>query len=224
MGGEAADAGQWHIINPYLTIAGQTAPGDGILLKNGELVLWGTHDVIIRHLRVRGGGKVQTAPGANSWGGLEVADSYNVMIDHCSVSWGQDDQTAVSGVSVTTSPQDVTYQWCIVTEGIGSSDHFGKVGLQDWMDDTQGVSYLHNLWSNVTYRAFNIQAGRAQLVNNVIYNTEQGATQIQPFRSRIFANIVNNYYKVGPNAIIPNSRPFLPGAAASRTAPLPTTV
>ena len=210
MGGAASGGiGSWRIINPYITIAGQTAPGDGILLKNGELLPWGTHDVIIRHLRLRGG-PVDTSTAPNSWGGLEVGDSYNVIFDHCSVSWGQDDQIGVSGVGVTSSPHDITYQWCIITEGIGHQDTFGfdpgKVGLQDYMDTNQGVSYLHNLWSNVTYRAVNLQAGSGQLVNNLIYNTRSTAIYIGPWRSPIRANIVKNYLKVGPDAAaIPDS-------------------
>ena len=109
--------GTVRVAEPFITIAGQTAPGDGICIRNGMLQVE-THDVIIRHLRVR--------PGDHPFGpGLERdciavsgARARNVIIDHCSASWGTDENmTASSG------PHNVTYQWCITSEALHDSIH-----------------------------------------------------------------------------------------------------
>lgn len=191
------------IKEPYCTIAGQTAPGDGICLKNGELLAAHTHDIIIRHLRMRGGA-IESQPGGNSWGGIEVAGSQKVIIDHCSISWGQDDMTGVTGDEGHHADQ-VTYQWCIVTEGLGHQETKnpkdfdpGKVALIDYLRESDTVSLLHNLWAHSTYRFPVIGAGRVQMVNNVIYNSQSNATYLIPVRSRIHLEAVKNYYLVGP--------------------------
>ena len=72
--------------NPYLTIAGQTAPGEGVVIKGAELMI-STHDVIIRHLRVRPG--PEPTGGFSSLGAIEAFQGENVtFVDHCSMTWG----------------------------------------------------------------------------------------------------------------------------------------
>src|SRR5262249_33643536 len=111
------------ITNPYLTIAGQTAPGGGITLS-GEEVRVQTHDVVIRHLRIRTGDVVVPVDG---WDNRDVinfgtpddlAGTYNVVLDHCSLSWSVDE-------TLTTWYQShhITIQNCILSEALYHSFH-----------------------------------------------------------------------------------------------------
>lgn len=111
------------IVNePFLTIAGQTAPGGGIQLKDHDFTIR-THDVIVRYLRVRPGlDAVQVDPATNLgdritnsilvWGRKE-APAYNVVVDHCEAWWANDENLDVYGAS-----HDVTFQWNISAEGL----------------------------------------------------------------------------------------------------------
>ncbi len=115
------------IREPYVTIAGQTAPGDGICLRGYE-TRSGTHDIIIRYIRFRTGdeicrslkmqGKTEELRrrGPNT-DGLELNRSHNVIVDHCSVSWTIDEASSVYNCSA------VTVQWCIVSESLHDSYH-----------------------------------------------------------------------------------------------------
>ena len=103
---------------PYLTIAGQTAPGDGICIKKTEsdgtaLELSGTHDVVIRFLRIRAGNN--TGQFRESF---RASDSDNFIVDHCSCSWGNP-QTLHTGGSI----DRYTVQWCIIAEGNNKQRH-----------------------------------------------------------------------------------------------------
>ena len=111
------------IKEPFLTIAGQTAPGDGICLKNFDCTIR-AHDVVIRHIRFRPGDE----PGAV----LRAKDkdfepdavsisspSHDVILDHCSAGWSIDECCTVSGADV----DNVTVQWCIISESLHDSFH-----------------------------------------------------------------------------------------------------
>ena len=97
--------------NPYLTIAGQTAPGGGITLKNGsnekDTLYILTHDVVVRYLRVRPG------PGGDADGVGVGTNASNVVLDHCSVSWAVDENLGVSSTA-----KNVSIQWSIIAEGL----------------------------------------------------------------------------------------------------------
>jgi hypothetical protein len=108
--------------NPFLTIAGQTAPGGGITLRasqnyTGETLVVSTHDVVIRYIRFRAGASavpnsVRRSLTLNNGG-------YNIILDHDSLSWATDQPLLlIDGV------HDVTIQWSIVSEGLSSSTHF----------------------------------------------------------------------------------------------------
>ncbi len=135
------------ISEPYLTLAGQTAPGGGICLKDhGTLVR--THDVVIRHMRFRPGDEVgmRLAEVGKKWetdalGGTECS---NVVIDHCSTSWANDEVLSF------TSCTDITVQWCLITESLNRSTHakgrHGYGGLVAYMSDGRATQH-HNLWA-----------------------------------------------------------------------------
>jgi pectate lyase len=142
------------INEPFITVAGQTAPGDGICLKNYGLSIQ-THDVILRHVRVRPGDELGPAFRAKGRGfapdGISIgAPSRNVIIDHCSVSWGIDECLSVSGAGIT----DVTVQWCIVSEALHDSFHDkGPHGYASLLRCNGNVSFHHNLYAHHTSRS-----------------------------------------------------------------------
>lgn len=98
---------------PFVTIAGQTAPGDGICLRQFGLTV-DTHDVVIRFIRSRPGNLAGKQVDAIAVGG----SSYNVVVDHCSATWCVDECLSASGAI-----RDVTVQWCLIGESLNKSVH-----------------------------------------------------------------------------------------------------
>jgi len=176
------------ITNPYITIAGQTAPGDGICIRRNSLGVVATHDVIIRYLRCRRGDETRVATGATGDSLGVSAPSSNVIIDHCSVSWSTDE-------NLSSYPNDaVTIQWCMIGEGLFPHNCGGIWG--------SNTSYHHNLlYSNGTRNPrFTIPSTETtsevfDFRNNVIYNWgyQSGYTG-----GIGVINIVGNYYEYGP--------------------------
>ncbi len=154
------------ISHPYITIAGQTAPGDGICLKNFPLQLANTHDVILRHLRVRPGEDMQEEIDAIYFAGAE-----NVIADHVSASWSTDEVFSLEG-------KNITVQWCIISEGLDRSLHpKGKHSKGSILRGTDGgVTSHHNLYAHNADRNPKMES-RPELPgllldfrNNAIYN------------------------------------------------------
>ncbi|MCR9064387.1 MAG: pectate lyase [Cytophagales bacterium] len=132
------------IQNPFITIAGQTAPGDGICLK-GESVKILTHDVILRYLRVRlGDGKFGEGGTNQGKDGIDISVGENIIVDHCSASWSLDEVLSASTRHATLS--NVTVQWCFITEGLNVDNH----GFGSLIRGTGGTKYsfLHNLYAH----------------------------------------------------------------------------
>ncbi len=184
------------IRSPFVTIAGQTAPGDGILVRDTNLRVR-THDVVIRYLRCRVGGN-RGVP-SNRQDGIAIEndedtrDTHHVVLDHCSVSWGQDENFGVSGV------HDVTIQWCIGAEGL-------RRGYHDKGDHSMGmilgnhcdrISVHHNLLMSNGSRNPRIQGGLHDVVNNVVYNFG-GIMAMLSRGPRV--NMVGNWYQAGPSS------------------------
>ena len=189
--------GGYGISNPYLTIAGQTAPGDGITLKGYDFVVHDTHDVVIRYLRFRPGDFAERhmIP-------FVVRDSSDIIVDHVSVSWGTDETLA------TWNSTDVTVQWSFITEGLFDSGY--NVSGQphgSGSDHYAGeISLHHNLYAHNYFRS-PLVTQDADIVNNVIYNWGtyatlggwSGASPDPNGPTRI--NLENNYYVAGPDTI-----------------------
>ncbi|MEO6246791.1 MAG: pectate lyase [Opitutaceae bacterium] len=174
------------IREPFLTIAGQTAPGDGICIK-GYQVNFDTSHVIMRYLRFRPGdekGKEQ-----DGFGG----QGDHLIIDHCSASWGIDETFSIN------KGANLTVQWCMVTESLWHSLHkkgnHGYGGL--W--GGPGGSWHHNLLAHHTSRnpraSGNKDSGLMDYRNNVIYNWGFNSAYGGELWPR---NWINNYYKSGP--------------------------
>jgi pectate lyase len=174
-----------------LTIAGQTAPGDGICLQNYSLDLAGASNVIIRYLRIR--------PGDSSGKGLDALggrSGENIIIDHCSMSWSIDEC-----VSIYSAARNITVQWCLMSESLYQSahakGHHGFGGI--W--GGQGASWHHNLLAHHSSRNPRI-VGKSvggqllDLRNNVIYNWGYNSTYGGDGDVRV--NLINNVYQPGP--------------------------
>ena len=193
-----------HVRAPYITIAGQTAPGDGVCVT-GSSFLIDTHDVILRHLRFRRGaqdvGFRDDAVGGNPVG--------NIMIDHVSASWGLDENMSIyrhvydrdaKGKGEKLPTVNVTIQNSIFSEGLDAYNHaFGStIGGHNSM-------FYQNLWaSNISRNCSVGMDGGFNFVNNVIYNWWNRSVDGGDHNS--FYNIINNYFKPGP--ITPLDKPI----------------
>ncbi len=187
------------ISNPYCTVAGQTAPGDGICLANYSSGAYGTHDVIIRFLRARVGDGAHKA-----MDGMGLGSCDHCIIDHCSVSWTLDEGTS------SRSAKNITFQRNIVSEALHHSYHYDardrtKFETHAFAGSISGDigSYHHNLLAHCTDRNWSLAGGYNQsgryagyldLRNNVVYNWTARTTD----GGVMECNYVNNYYKPYP--------------------------
>lgn len=128
---------------PFITIAGQTAPGDGICVK-GETVRILTHDVIVRYLRFRLGDGRHGQGSLQGKDALSLSAGADIIVDHCSASWSLDEVLSAS----TREPDltRLTVQWCFITEGLNPDRH----GFGSLIRGTGGArySFLHNLYAH----------------------------------------------------------------------------
>jgi hypothetical protein len=195
-------AGTIHLENririraPYITIAGQTAPGDGICIR-GRTFEVNTHDVVIRHLRFRRG-ETNVADRDDALGGNPVG---NVIVDHCSTSWGLDENLSMyrhmyrppGGDKELKLPTvNITIQWCISSEALDTYNHaFGSTL------GGHNSTFHHNLWACNTGRNPSIgMDGDFGFINNVLFNWRHRTVDGGDQKSRY--NVINNYYKPGP--------------------------
>ncbi len=191
-------------IKGNVTIAGQTAPGDGICIADQPVVLGG-NNIIIRYLRFRMGdrmqnkGKVDGSGSDDAFGGI---GKKNIILDHCSMSWSTDEVCTVYNGDST------TLQWNIIAEPLNYSYHF-ETGDKDFENHGYGgiwggkhMSAHHNLFAHCVSRNprfAGIRSTGEELVdyrNNVLYNW--GQNNIYGGEGGNY-NLVNNYYKYGPS-------------------------
>ncbi|MBW8687898.1 carbohydrate-binding protein [Chitinophaga rhizophila] len=190
-----------------ITIAGQTAPGGGICLKGHSFIMNGARaasqggnhgNVIIRYIRSRPGGTLSTGIY-----GFNMENCHNVIIDHCSFSWANEECAAMYDF------KNATVQWCIVSEGLYNAGHAKGVRGYGGVWGGQNASYHHNLITNQNSRAIRFGGARAHDTlaltdyrNNVIYNSGSGGAayggEVEITGGRSHINMVNNYYKPGP--------------------------
>ena len=181
------------ITEPFITIAGQTAPGDGVCVR-GETTEINTHDVVIRYLRFRRGELKRRDDGL---GGYPVR---NIVLDHCSFSWGLDENISLyrwmekmpQGPDKKRPTQNVTIQWCISSEALDLNNHaFGGT----W--GGRNGSFHHNLFACNTGRNPSIGYGdHFDFRNNVLFNWRHRT--IDGGDASSWVNVVANYLKPGP--------------------------
>ena len=195
------------IRNDDITIAGQTAPGEGICIAGATLMIK-ADNVIIRYLRVRPGDLIRKDVDA-----IHVSEGRDIIIDHCSASWSVDET-----LSVSSKPDRVTVQWCLISEGLhrsfhSSGDPHSKGSLVNGQHGAR-YSFHHNLYAHQSDRCpqfgnrLNVdqdpEGPLFDFRNNVIYNWGspadgwEAAGQNRNKNSVSRYNFVNNAYVPGP--------------------------
>lgn len=165
-----------------LTIAGQTAPGGGIGLRDSEVSLSGAHNVIVRHVRFRQG----LAEKQDKKSAVNMTGANDIMLDHVSIQWGRWDTVDTNKCT------NVTIQNSIVGPGV-APQRFGC------LCQSENVSFVRNLW--ISNQSRNPKSkGRVQYVNNVVYNW--GVTGYVGGHSAAdhSADLINNYFIKGPSS------------------------
>ncbi|HVW14709.1 MAG TPA: hypothetical protein VHB54_12820 [Mucilaginibacter sp.] len=179
---------------PYITIEGQSAPGDGICIA-GESVWVDTHDVVVRFMRFRRGATDVTRRD-DAFGGNPIG---NIMIDHVSGSWGLDEVMSMYRHVYNRSTKaeklptvNITMQNCMFAEGLDTYNHaFGSTigGLNS--------TFMRNLWADNISRNPSVgMFGDFGFANNVIFNWWDRSADGGDNNSLF--NFINNYYKPGP--------------------------
>lgn len=186
--------------NSEITIAGQTAPGEGICLANYSAGIAGARDVVMRFMRDRVG---EAARAAMDGIGMGVGTDHSI-VDHCTISWTIDEGTS------SRDGRNITFQRNLISEALQHSYHYAaadrtKYETHAFAGSISGEigSYHHNLLAHCTDRNWSLAggltqdgkyAGRLDIRNNVVYNwtarTTDGGVKA--------CNFVNNYYKPGP--------------------------
>ncbi len=192
VGGTIELAGPIVVQAPYLTLAGQTAPGEGVCLKGAGLDIR-THDVVIRHLRVR--------PGAPH-PAIVISGGSNIVLDHVSASWGGGSTLRI-GSGEAGAAHDVTVQWSCLTETLRSGPH-ADVPLSQGLLVQEGVRNItvhHNLFAhnddgNPRLR----EATRVDFVSNVVFDWGLLAAGVE-LPGVVEANLVENYFRRGQESI-----------------------
>ena len=178
-----------------VTIAGQTAPGDGICITDFPFSIR-CNNIIVRYLRVRLGNANVTLDGADGWDGFGGFDQSDIMIDHCSISWSIDECCSVLG------NKNSTVQWCLISQSLQDAGHSkGSHGYGgNW--GGSGASFHHNLMCHHESRVPRLgprpttqMDERMDMRNNVLYNWGGNGCY---GGENMNVNIINNYYKPGP--------------------------
>lgn len=191
------------VINrPFLTIAGQTAPGDGITLKGWGLLIRDAHDVIVRHIRLRPG---DSACDKGFHGDcLEIRNATDVMIDHVSMSWSIDET-----VSIRDSDR-VTVQWSFITESLNNSYHpKGPHSTASLLgpNPNGSITIHHCLFAHHVRRSPKATSRggtmRFQFENNVIYDWRNvaGYTNTAEYGEDLLVRYVGNHLIAGPSTL-----------------------
>ncbi len=181
-------------ITDNTTLAGQTAPGDGICIADYPVYVGS--NTIIRYTRFRLGNKNVKANGADGWDGLGGNDGHDIIIDHCSVSWSIDEACSIYG------NVNSTVQWTIISQSLVNAGHSkGNHGYGGIVGGS-GASFHHNLLVHHSSRTPRLGARpttqtdeRVDMRNCVMYN--YGGNGCYGGEG-MNVNIVNNYYKPGP--------------------------
>jgi hypothetical protein len=169
------------IREPYLTIAGQTAPSPGITLIRGGIDIR-AHDVVIRHIRVRTGLSGRAPRSGWEADAISTVGAWNVIVDHCTLTWALDENLSASGPRFTGTSvaewrrgtsHDITFSYNLLAEGIANGSHpkgeHSKGSLIH--DNATGILIYRNVYAHNQERSPLLKGGvHAALVNNLIFN------------------------------------------------------
>jgi pectate lyase len=186
------------IRNPYLTIAGQTAPGGGVLIAHDggptgltPVAMKKTNDIVIRHVRVRPD-KIGERRESNS--GFIVEESSNIILDHVSSSWSRDENFGGQGDN-----QDITVSWSIFAEGLMPHDKCALLSSDS--RKPQNLTFHHNLCALNGDRNpdINFPPGSCvEVVNNVLYGATGEFAEVWESNGGSPVSIVGNVFRAGP--------------------------
>lgn len=169
------------ISEPFLTVAGQTAPSPGVTLVRGGIDIKG-HDVILSHIRVMTGVDGQAHFSGWEADSLSTVGAWNVLIEHCSFLWGIDENMSASGPRFTGNSvaewrkgtsHNIVFRENLAAEGLANASHpkgeHSKGSLVH--DNATGIVFYRNVWAHNVERSPLLKGGvQALLINNVIYN------------------------------------------------------
>ena len=164
-----------------VTIAGQTAPGEGITLYGGRVIASNNSNIIIRYIRMRGSIAMDRSKCT-----LTLDNCNNVILDHCSISWGRWDNVHIKDAT------NITWQNCIISEGI-DPQRFGAI-----TDGTSNWTVAHCLWADNKSRNPKMKCN-IQYYNNVVYNYGMGAIGGHSAADH-YQDLINNYFITGPSS------------------------
>ena len=181
VGGVIDITGQNLTIASNLTIAGQTAPGEGITIYGGRVIMSNSSNVIMRYIRMRGS---ISMPEDKCTLTMDYCD--NVILDHCSISWGRWDNVHIKDAN------NITYQNCIISEGI-EPQRFGAI-----TDGTRNWTISHCLWTNNKSRNPKMKC-YLKYYNNVVYNYGIGIVGGHSAADN-YQDVMNNYFITGPSS------------------------
>ncbi|UFH32915.1 T9SS type A sorting domain-containing protein [Chryseobacterium sp. C-71] len=198
------------------TIAGQTAPGEGILFLGPRVSFSGSSNTIARYMRIRYGGTSQNQDASG------ISNGANIILDHMTFTWGTDEVFSINWDNNGTSPDNITIQNSIIGQGLHRHNHSAG-GL---MQPSAGgkISLIGNLYICNKTRNNKVK-GINEFVNNVVYNwgnygntyghTQSGEAYIMGGDSAgaSYVNIINNYFIGGPNTNSAVTTPFSVGNA-----------
>lgn len=181
------------VIQSNITVAGQTAPGGGITVYGNGVALNGDSgggNVILRYVRVRMGKNGDSGKDA-----VSISLGENYMFDHMSISWGRDGTLDVNGTPI----DNLSFQECIVAQGINSSNH-STGGLMQPSGVDGHWSMIRSLY--IDNKTRNPKArGRHEFINSVLYNwAEHGYIMGDTTGGESHANVIGNYFIYGPSS------------------------
>ncbi|HWB82749.1 MAG TPA: hypothetical protein VG675_01330 [Bryobacteraceae bacterium] len=198
---------------PFVTVAGQTAPSPGITLIRGGIEI-ATHDVLMQHIRVRMGDAGQ--PKKSGWEPeVTTKAAYNVIVDHCSMAWAVDENLSASGPRYNgpnATTHDTTFSNNILAEGLYDSSHSKGIHSMGTLihDNCRNIAVIGNLYADNNQRNPYFKAlTTGVIVNNVVYNpgkfaievdwlpSEWQGRSIQPENARV--SVVGNVIIYGAN-------------------------
>jgi pectate lyase len=175
------------ITEPYLTIAGQTAPAPGITLIRGGIDI-ATHDVVIRHIRVRPGDGGRARLSGNDYDAIStLGGAHDVIVDHCTLTWATDENLSASGPRFTgNTPEEwrngtshrITFSNNIIAEGLADSVHVKGEHSKGSLihDNVTDILIINNLYAHDKERSPLFKGGvHGAIINNLIYDPGQRA-------------------------------------------------
>lgn len=176
------------VVEPFVTVAGQTAPSPGITIIKGGLVIR-AHDVIVQHLRIRPGDLGEALRSGRDIDAITTVGAYNVIVDHNTLTWATDENLSASGPRFTGATPDewregashrITFSNNLIAEGLANSTHAKGEHSKGSLihDNTSEILIIGNLYAHNFERSPLFKGGvHGAIVNNFIYDPGQRSIQ-----------------------------------------------